>query len=200
MRKSLLFIGTLLIAFTIGAAAGTKITAELQNKSISYNGNLSSRKVISYKGSTYVPLKEFSTLTNISLDIKNGVIYLGENNTVTAPAPVKQKEQLLRIDSVSIGEGFEKESVVLNVNFKNNSGKTMSPSETGYGFIAYQNGISLNFNYIPYSDGNTSSTLVMDGHELNFISEFEINDHSPIIVETYDEEGKKINTQTFKLE
>lgn len=198
MKKILLFVGTLLVAFTVGAATGTKITAELQNKSVSYNGNLSSQKVISYKGNTYVPIKEVSTLLNVPLEVKNNVIYLGSDNIVTAP--IKQQKYSLIINKASIITGSDKEAVVLDVNFKNNSGKSMSPSETGYGFVAYQNGISLNFNYIPYSDGNTSSTVVMSGHELDFISEFEINDHSPVIVETYDKEGKKINTQTFKLE
>jgi len=81
MKKGLLFIGILLIAFTVGAATGTKITAELRNQSINYNGNLSGQQVISYKGTTYVPLKAFSSLVGVSVNYKDGIVYLGEDSS-----------------------------------------------------------------------------------------------------------------------
>lgn len=81
MKKVLAFLGVLLLGVTVGAATGVKITAELKNQKINFNGNLSNQEIISYKGSTYVPLRAFSNLVNIPVNYKDGIIYLGEDNS-----------------------------------------------------------------------------------------------------------------------
>lgn len=79
MKKLVIFIGVLLAGVTIGAATGSKITAELRSQKVNYNGSLSNQQVISYNGSTYVPLRSFGELIDIPVSYSNGVVYMGED-------------------------------------------------------------------------------------------------------------------------
>lgn len=81
MKKLVIFIGVLLTGVTIGAATGSKITAELKSQKVNYNGSLSNQQVISYNGSTYVPLRSFGELVDIPVSYSSGVVYMGEDKS-----------------------------------------------------------------------------------------------------------------------
>lgn len=112
------WIGILVVAlgmsFTLGAASGQKITAELKNQGIVVKGNKVEKQVISYNETTYVPLREFSSLLQEKVDYKDGLIYLGEvaeseygyNN----PAPIGV-EQVVTGSHYTVGEYKAKVSV-----------------------------------------------------------------------------------------
>lgn len=89
MRKKMIVIvglSCLMSGTVIGATVGTKITAELlQMKVVKDNQQvLKGTKVISYNGSTYVPLRAFGEVTGTAINYKDGVIYLGNNNTIVS--------------------------------------------------------------------------------------------------------------------
>lgn len=81
MKKKTLIIAGICVgaSFTVGAATGTKVTAELKKQQISYEGKIMNQEVLSYQNNTYVPLKSFGNLVDIPVDYKNGMIYLGGN-------------------------------------------------------------------------------------------------------------------------
>lgn len=84
-KKMVLVIGCscLMTGTVVGATVGTKITAQLlQMKIVKDNQQvLKDTKVISYNGSTYVPLRAFGEVTGVAIDYKDGTVYLGNNNT-----------------------------------------------------------------------------------------------------------------------
>ena len=89
MRKKMIIIvglSCLMSGTIIGATVRTKITAELlQMKVVKDNQQvLKDTKVISYNGSTYVPLRAFGEVTGTAINYKDGVIYLGNNNTIVS--------------------------------------------------------------------------------------------------------------------
>ncbi len=78
-KKTLIIVGICLCAsFTIGAASGVKVTAELKEQQITYKDNIINQGILSYKDTTYVPLKAFGNLLEIPVNYKNGIIYLGD--------------------------------------------------------------------------------------------------------------------------
>ncbi|MGL5677676.1 MAG: hypothetical protein ACRDDX_14800 [Cellulosilyticaceae bacterium] len=82
-------------ATTLIAATPT-ISAILKKQEINYEGNVSTKEVVSYNNTTYVPLREFSKLVGIPVDYKNGIIYLGDNTSSSYdynnPAPIGTKQ------------------------------------------------------------------------------------------------------------
>lgn len=86
-KKAMIILGTscLMTGTILGATVGTKITAQLvQMKIIKDNQQvLKNTNVISYNGSTYVPLRAFSEVTGVGVQYVNGTIYLGNNNTIS---------------------------------------------------------------------------------------------------------------------
>lgn len=60
-------------------SVGTTIKAQLQNMNIVKDGNyvLQGTKVISYNGTTYVPLRAFGEVTGVDVSYNNGTVYLG---------------------------------------------------------------------------------------------------------------------------
>lgn len=85
-KRFIIIVGMLcLVSGTVlGATVGTKITAQLlQMKIVKDNQQvLKDTKTISYNNSTYVPLRAFGDVTGVKIDYKDGVIYLGDNNTI----------------------------------------------------------------------------------------------------------------------
>lgn len=99
MKKRLL-LGLAIItctSFTVGAATGGKITAYLNQQKIVCNGSTSTKQVISYNSSTYVPLREFANMVGVNVNYQDGTIFVGDNTGSTAttttysrtnPAPI----------------------------------------------------------------------------------------------------------------
>lgn len=198
LKKGLFFVGPLLLAFTVGAATGTKITAELQSKTINCNGNISSQQAITYKGTTYLPLRSLASLMNTSVDYKNGVIYIGESGSVTAPA---QKEKFkFTINSVSTAYNYEnKEVAIVDITFVNNSGETTSPLASLYSVRAFQNGVELESNHDSDLTEYDNFTSVLSGSTLNYQQLFIIKDKSPITIEVSEFLGDKKVSKKFNL-
>lgn len=191
-------MGTLLLGITLGAASGVKISATLQNQAISYNGSLSGQQVISYNSTTYVPLRSFSNLVNIPVDYKNSTIYLGGNNTVTAPA--KQTKFTFSINGVSTGASYDNEDVaIVDVSFTNNSGESKTPSGSLYNVTAYQNGVELETTFDSNLAEYDSYTSVQSGATLNYSELFVIKDRSPITIEIKEFLGDKKVSKTLNL-
>ncbi len=76
--KILTMIGVICISSSISAATTLKISAELKKQNIIKNGEVINKQVISYKGTTYVPLREFADLVNVDVSYDKGYIYIGE--------------------------------------------------------------------------------------------------------------------------
>lgn len=81
MKKIISFTCVLLVGITVGAATGSKITAELRNQQVQYKGITSNQKVISYNGSTYVPLRSFGEMVEIPVRYSDGIVYMGEDES-----------------------------------------------------------------------------------------------------------------------
>jgi hypothetical protein len=200
VKKSLLFIGTLLLAFTIGAATGTKISATLQNQSIVYNGATSTQKVISYNGTTYVPLRGFSDLVKIPVKYSNSTIYLGANNTESTPIASTKDKYTFIINSVETGVNYEdKQVAIVNISFANNSGETQSPLGSLYSVNAYQNGVELEASFDGDLTENDSYVSVLSGSTLKYGQLFVLKDKSPITIEIAEFLGDKKISKTFNI-
>ena len=88
MKKGLIAFGLAsIMCFSIGAATGASIQANLVNQQIVCHDTNYSKQVISYNNTTYVPLREFGELVQTDIDCKNGVIYVGENTITPAATP-----------------------------------------------------------------------------------------------------------------
>lgn len=89
-KKWMLFVSLVTLgAFSLGAATGTKITATLKQQQINYKGTSYSKEVVEYKGTNYVPLREFSNLLGVSANYEKGIIELGEGASETT-TPVSE--------------------------------------------------------------------------------------------------------------
>lgn len=76
--KIITIFGIICISSSISAATALKISAELKKQDIVKNGEVISKQVISYKGTTYVPLREFAELVNVDVSYNKGYIYIGD--------------------------------------------------------------------------------------------------------------------------
>lgn len=91
MKKGKIFLTmglVAIIATTVGAATGIKISAELLKQNLVLNGEQNVEEVINYKGTTYVPLRKLSTMLGAQVSYNDGTIYV-------------------------VGEGFEEFSVAI---------------------------------------------------------------------------------------
>lgn len=81
MKKKMFWVVVISLgaSFSLGAATGVKITAELKQQNIIQAGKTMSKEVVTYKGTTYVPLREFANLVGVNIDYKEGNIYLGDD-------------------------------------------------------------------------------------------------------------------------
>ena len=81
MKKKMFWVVVISLgaSFSLGAATGVKITAELKQQNIIQAGKTMSKEVVTYKGTTYVPLREFANLVGININYKDGNIYLGDD-------------------------------------------------------------------------------------------------------------------------
>jgi len=201
MKKALAFLGVLLLGASVGAATGVTITATLKNQAISYNGALSSQQVVSYKGTTYVPLRSFSTLLDVPVDYKEGTIYLGANNTITAPVATTKDKFTFSINGASTGiSSYDNKTVaIIDMSFTNNSGKSQSPGGTLFNVKAYQNGIQLEYGFDSDLTENDAYTSVMSGSTLNYGELFVLSGESPITIEVTEFMGDKKVSKTFDL-
>ena len=79
------FIVTAIVAlglcFSVGAATGVKISAELKNQAMKVNGTSTSKEVISYNNTTYVPLRQIGEMLDAKIDYKDGTVIVETENT-----------------------------------------------------------------------------------------------------------------------
>lgn len=98
MKKKMFWVVVISLgaSFSLGAATGVKITAELKQQNIIQAGKTMSKEVVAYKGTTYVPLREFANLVGVNINYKDGNIYLGDDTNTPSiasynynnPAPI----------------------------------------------------------------------------------------------------------------
>lgn len=83
-KKHFVAVGiiALSLCFSLGAATGIKIQAELMNQKMNINGKEQVKATISYKGKTYVPLRDLGNMLNVPVDYKNGIVYVGKEELV----------------------------------------------------------------------------------------------------------------------
>lgn len=86
--KSLVVLGmaTIMCSSTVfGATENKKVEATLvTNKVVKDNQQvLEGTELINYNGSLYVPLRKFGEVADITINYKDGVVYLGDNNTIS---------------------------------------------------------------------------------------------------------------------
>ncbi|ADZ82403.1 hypothetical protein [Cellulosilyticum lentocellum] len=83
-KKHFIAVGiiALSLCFSLGAATGIKIQAELMNQKMNINGKEQVKETISYKGKTYVPLRDLGNMLNVPVDYKNGIVYVGKEELV----------------------------------------------------------------------------------------------------------------------
>lgn len=189
MKKIAVFACSLfLLGGVVGAATGIKISAELKPQNVISNGETYNQQVISYKGSTYVPLRSFGDLVGVSVDYKDGNIYLGGD--LSSPATSQTVNTNKSKYKFTIGDGSIEKSAygddliaVIDMTFENNSGETISPYGTLYSINAYQNGVQIDSTVNLGSEYNDVMTEVLNGHTLDFKAMFYIKDDSPVTVE-----------------
>ena len=189
MKKIAVFACSLfLLGGVVGAATGIKISAELKPQNVISNGETYNQQVISYKGSTYVPLRSFGDLVGVSVDYKDGNIYLGGD--LSSPATSQTVNTNKSKYKFTIGDGSIEKSAygddliaVIDMTFENNSGQTISPYGTLYSINAYQNGVQIDSTVNLGSEYNDVMTEVLNGHTLDFKAMFYIKDDSPVTIE-----------------
>lgn len=94
MKKFIVFASAVfLLGGALGAATGIKINAELKPQNVVVDGTTHNQQVISYKGSTYVPLRSFGDMLDVNVDFKNGNIYLGESGGMQIEKAEETKPQ-----------------------------------------------------------------------------------------------------------
>lgn len=189
MKKIAVLLATLSIAFTVGAATGTRISAMLQNQRIYVNGNYYTERVISYNGTTYVPLRRFSNFLEVPVDYRNNVIYVGDDQVTNAPSapvpavPSTQTNSPVVINDATIEYDSDgEECIVLDVTFYNNSGETTSLYGSNYAINAYQNGYKL-YTSSGNPNANGPLTSVRPGSSLRFKYYFVLEGSSPVNVQ-----------------
>lgn len=95
-KKHFIAVGiiALSLCFSLGAATGIKIQAELMNQIININGEEHIKATISYKGKTYVPLRDLGNMLNVPVDYKDGIVYVGKEESVDEWIEVDDGDEL----------------------------------------------------------------------------------------------------------
>lgn len=128
MKKGLFIIGALtLCSFTVGAATGIKINAELKNQIVNCNGGRINQEVVSYNGTTYVPLRAFSNMLGVTTDYVNGEIIIESPKPVVVEKPVE-------ISLPAKEEISDKPKSKYNIENPAPNGSTQTISFNGYDF------------------------------------------------------------------
>lgn len=200
-KKAILFaMAFTVLGATVGAATGSKITATLIQQPIVCNGSTTTKSVISYNGTTYVPLREFGSLTGTSINYQNGKVYVGSNNTVDVPVNVASKKFTFSINGISTGINYDdKQVAIIDISMKNNSGESTTPLGSLYDIRAYQSGVELESTFDSDLAPQDEYTSVMNGATLNFKSLFVLRDSSPVTVEITEFLGNDKVSKTFNL-
>lgn len=94
MKKSGLIMG-ILIGMTMSVSAAT-ISVSLIQQKFSVNGAISNQQIISYNGTTYVPLRKAGELLGAKVDYKDGVIYLGDSSKAPGTTTSKPAAQTVK--------------------------------------------------------------------------------------------------------
>lgn len=74
---------TMLVGTTFGAVASKKITAIMKDTNLFVNGNKQASKVIQYNNTTYVPLRQISTMLGEEVSYDSNGLYIGEKPVST---------------------------------------------------------------------------------------------------------------------
>ena len=64
------------LCFSVGAATGVKISAELKNQPMQVNGTSVTKEVITYNNTTYVPLRQVGEMLGASVGYQDGIVVL----------------------------------------------------------------------------------------------------------------------------
>lgn len=134
-RKTLILVVLSIMCGTVlGATGAVKITAELmQTKIVKDNKQvLNDTKVISYKGTTYVPLRAFAEVTGVEVNYSNGTIYLGDNSQLLSNTSKDLNEDVQNRDK-EVKEVLFKESdktYLANMKMYVNNNKVYLPINT----------------------------------------------------------------------
>lgn len=173
MKKIIPFTCVLLVGITVGAATGSKITAELKNQQVNYKGTTIIEEVISYEGSTYVPLRSFSEIVDLPASYKDGVIFLGKNtsatylselvpyNTSDYEDPIHGKKYSINQDMVIANKkytnglqlrptGYQYKSIYYNLNDKFTSLRGIIGLDDNYNTFNFDDTLDVKI----YCDGN----------------------------------------------
>ena len=200
-RKSLLvLLASVSVGSMVFGATAQKISAELKQQKIVCNGSEQIKQVVSYNGTTYVPLRQFGEMTGTAINYSNGIIYVGENNTITAPVKADKKKFTFTINGVTTGTNYEdKEVAIVDISMLNNSGNSTTPSGSLYSFKAYQNGVELETTFDSDLTPQDECTSVLNGSTINFKSLFVLKDSSPVTVEITEFLGDDKVSKTFNI-
>lgn len=198
-KKMILFaLSFTLLGGTLGAVTTTKkITAELKGQNIVLSGSVQTQQIISYNGTTYVPLRSFANLVGTQVDYKNGNIYLGEQTTSTKP--VTTKKYNFKVDGAEVSDSRGDQVAIVDISFTNNSGETQTPLGSLYSIKAYQNGVELETTYDSNLTKYDNFTSVQSGSTLAFNALFKVNNTSPITIEITQAFGDDKIANTFNL-
>jgi len=199
-KSLIMLVGCVSICSAVFGATGMKISAELKQQKIVCNGSEQVKQIVSYNGTTYVPLRQFGEMTGISINYNNGIIYVGENNTIAAPVKSDKKKFTFTINGVTTGTNYEdKEIAIVDISMLNNSGKSTTPSGSLYSFRAYQNGVELETTFDSDVAPQDEYTSVLNGSTINFKSLFVLKDNSPVTVEITEFLGDDKVSKTFNI-
>lgn len=119
------FIVTAIVAlglcFSVGAATGVKISAELKNQAMKVNGTSTSKEVISYNNTTYVPLRQVGDMLGVPVDYKEGVVIIGNDSkeeTVAIETTPEVAEEVVKIGEDWILAGTDEDPYFENQKLK----------------------------------------------------------------------------------
>lgn len=84
-KRKIVLIGVVVIGscFSIGAATGIQISAEIKSQTIYVNGDKSVNEVISYNDTTYVPLRKLGEMLGEHINYSDRNIYIGEASLIS---------------------------------------------------------------------------------------------------------------------
>lgn len=81
------------LCFSVGAATGVKISAELKNQPMKVNGTSVTKEVITYNNTTYVPLRQAGEMLGASVGYQDGVVVLEGAKSESGWAPMGSEEE-----------------------------------------------------------------------------------------------------------
>lgn len=187
-KLSLIFIVMSLFATPCFAK---NVSGNLEQKSINYNGMQYPTDTITYKGATYVPLRQFSNILGENIVYQNGIFYLGNSfpqssNTTQQQTRNTSREYAYSINNARITTktGEDTRILVVDISFTNNSGESIAQISTLDSITAYQDGVQLKTTFDLDISEQTTFTKVQTGNTTNIVCMFEIrNESSPITIE-----------------